>query len=402
MTSALLATASNTFIIGPVAKVFGMIMNGLFEIGIHNIGVNIIVFTIIVYTLMLPLTIRQQKFSKMTALVNPEIQEIQKKYRNKKDQASQLKMQEETKAVYDKYGVSMSSGCLTTLIQFPILLGFYKVIYNVPAYVSSVKNIYNQFGLVDMIKSGVNAEKFIKLGTTAKVSISEVNNNTIIDVLWKLQDKTWTELTELGSKIDGFSKVVSDTRVAIAPYTNFFGLNIAESPMNMFSAGISGKQYGLCVVAILIPIVSALTQYFSMKLMPTASDNSAAGSQMKMMNAMMPLMSLFFVFTLPFGVGIYWIVSAVYRSGQQIVINRMFKNMDVEKIIEKNKSKAEKKAEKRKKQMASLVTTADSSRANSRNTNASKIAAPERKGQPKAGSLAAKANMVQKYNESQK
>ena len=110
MTSALLATASNTFIIGPVAKVFGMIMNGLFEIGIHNIGVNIIVFTIIVYTLMLPLTIRQQKFSKMTALVNPEIQEIQKKYRNKKDQASQLKMQEETKAVYDKYGVSMSSG----------------------------------------------------------------------------------------------------------------------------------------------------------------------------------------------------------------------------------------------------------------------------------------------------
>ncbi|MDD6436138.1 MAG: YidC/Oxa1 family membrane protein insertase [Clostridiales bacterium] len=402
MTSALLATASNTFIIGPVAKVFGMIMNGLFEIGIHNIGVNIIVFTIIVYTLMLPLTIRQQKFSKMTALVNPEIQEIQKKYRNKKDQASQLKMQEETKAVYDKYGVSMSSGCLTTLIQFPILLGFYKVIYNVPAYVSSVKNIYNQFGLVEMIKSGVNAEKFIKLGTTAKVSISEVNNNTIIDVLWKLQDKTWTELTELGSKIDGFSKVVSDTRVAIAPYTNFFGLNIAESPMNMFSAGISGKQYGLCVVAILIPIVSALTQYFSMKLMPTASDNSAAGSQMKMMNAMMPLMSLFFVFTLPFGVGIYWIVSAVYRSGQQIVINRKFKNMDVEKIIEKNKSKAEKKAEKRKKQMASLVTTADSSRANSRNTNASKIAAPERKGQPKAGSLAAKANMVQKYNESHK
>ena len=80
----------------------------------------------------------------------------------------------------------------------------------------------------------------------------------------------------------------------------------------------------------------------------------------------------------------------------------MFKNMDVEKIIEKNKSKAEKKAEKRKKQMASLVTTADSSRANSRNTNASKIAAPERKGQPKSGSLASKANMVQKYNESHK
>ena len=94
-------TQSNTFIIGSIAKLLGFIMNGIFNalsyIGIENIGLSIIIFTVIVYTLMIPMTIKQQKFSRMSAVMNPEIQKIQKKYKNKKDQASMMKMQEETK-----------------------------------------------------------------------------------------------------------------------------------------------------------------------------------------------------------------------------------------------------------------------------------------------------------------
>ena len=79
---------------------------------------------------MLPLTVNQQKTSRMTALMNPEIKAIQKKYQNKKDQASMMKQQEEIQQVYDKYGTSMMGGCLPLLIQMPLLFALYPVIYD--------------------------------------------------------------------------------------------------------------------------------------------------------------------------------------------------------------------------------------------------------------------------------
>ena len=112
----LLLTQNSTFIIGPIAKLLGFIMQGIFwlldKIGIPNIGLAIIIFTIVIYLCLLPLTIKQQKFSKMSAIMNPELTAIQNKYKGKNDQDSMMKMQEETKAVYAKYGVSPSGSCL--------------------------------------------------------------------------------------------------------------------------------------------------------------------------------------------------------------------------------------------------------------------------------------------------
>ena len=91
-------------ILGPIARVLGWIMNGIFwvldKIGIPNIGLAIILFTIVIYLLLMPLTIRQQKFSKLSAKMNPELQAIQKKYNGKKDNDSMMAMQQETKEVY--------------------------------------------------------------------------------------------------------------------------------------------------------------------------------------------------------------------------------------------------------------------------------------------------------------
>ena len=81
---------------------------------------------------MMPLTVKQQKFSKLSAKMNPELQAIQSKYKNKKDNDSMMKMNEETKAVYKKYGVSPSGSCLQLVIQLPILWALYRVIYNFP------------------------------------------------------------------------------------------------------------------------------------------------------------------------------------------------------------------------------------------------------------------------------
>lgn len=151
----ILATKSGAPIIGQIASVMGWIMDGIYRVlsmvGIENLGLCIIIFSIIIYALMTPLQVKQQKFSKMSAVMQPEIQKIQKKYQGKKDQVSMQKMQEETQAVYQKYGVSPTGSCVQLAIQFPILMALWQVIYKIPAYVGSVREVLT--GAVDKIVS---------------------------------------------------------------------------------------------------------------------------------------------------------------------------------------------------------------------------------------------------------
>ena len=132
-----LLTPNSTPIFKYIVWILGKIMEGLFfvldKIGIPNIGIAIILFTIFVNVCMIPLTYKQQKFSKLSLKINPEIKAIQKKYDGRKDQDSMMKMQAETQAVYAKYGVSHAGSCVTLLIQFPILIALYRVIYQIPA-----------------------------------------------------------------------------------------------------------------------------------------------------------------------------------------------------------------------------------------------------------------------------
>ena len=124
-------------ILGPIADILGWIMDLLFRFtstfGILNIGLCIILFTLVTKVLMIPLTIKQQKFSKLSAKMNPEIQAIQAKYKNRKDQDAQLAQNQEIQAVYAKYGVSPTGSCLYMLIPMPILFALYRVIYAIPA-----------------------------------------------------------------------------------------------------------------------------------------------------------------------------------------------------------------------------------------------------------------------------
>lgn len=107
----------------------------------------------------------------------------------------------------------------------------------------------------------------------------------------------------------------------------------------------------LIILALLVPILAALTQFLNIRLMPQAANNGgqqeAMASQMKMMNYMMPLYSVFIVFFLPVGVGIYWIAGSVIRSLQQFLLNKHFDKMDLEKVIKENQAKAAAKNKKK-------------------------------------------------------
>ena len=431
--SNILLTPYDGAILGPIAKLLGVILDAIYMFmynifGIENVGLSIIIFTIVIYTLMLPLTYKQQKFSKLNQAMQPEIKAIQEKYKGKKDQASQMAMTNETQMVYDKYGVSAVGSCGQLLIQMPILFALYRVFYNVPAYISAVRDKFLVIADDIMAYDGF-AEIMQKIQTDYKVVlnvkpdfiVSDTNTieqvrNYIVDVIYKVPsiDSLVTPNANgetYFTSLESVTEIINSGVESFHEFNYFLGLNISDNPWNIVTTNLSAGNYLLVLAALLIPLTSYLTQVISFKLMPNASannnnQNDMMAQQMKMMNKMMPLMSLFFCFTLPVGLGIYWIISAAYRSVQQVVINKIISNMSLDDIIEKNKEKAKKKQEKRGvyqnqiREAAAMKTRTIESRANINNyaeldsesyNNVNKTY--------KEGSMAAKANMVREYNE---
>ena len=436
----ILITQYEGSILGPIAKLLGYLMewifNGLYAIGIPNIGLAIIIFTIVIYMLLLPLTIKQQKFSKLSAKMNPEIQAIQAKYKDRKDNESMAAMNQETQAVYAKYGVSPTGSCVQLAIQMPILMALYRVIYSIPAYVSKVKDIfmpmadglYKESGIKDFIQGLSNANYFSKQFKNDLFinNDSTYVKNVIIDSFNRASTTEWNDAI---NKFSGLSNEIKSAMTQFEKFNNFLGLNIANSPSFTIKSAWADKHILLIIGALMIPLLSALTQWVNTKLMPQA--NNGGGNQdqmaqtMKTMNLMMPLMSAFFCYTLPIGMGIYWIAGAVIRCIQQVVINKHIDKMDIDEIIEKNKDKAAKKIEKQKKNIEKMSSYANintrnvdytapkksiSQKAAYNNSSESdtssvdtsadsgKKAATKSKGAP-AGSIAAKANLVRDYND---
>ena len=386
---------------------------------LQNIGLCIILFTVIIYLLMLPLTIKQQKFSKLSAKMNPEIQEIQKKYKNKKDNTSMMAMNEETQAVYAKYGVSATGSCLQMLIQLPILFALYRVIMNVPAYVGGVKNVFTE--LAGQIMAAPGGPAFMQeLQTNGRMFIEGKDFNevyTIIDVLYKLQDTgsaTWQMLID---KFPEMESLILTTQSSITSMNNF-GINIANSPWNIAKSALAAGSFIMLIGAVLVPFLAALTQWLNVKMMPQPSTggdaNDTMNATMKSMNMMMPLMSAWFCFTLPAGMGLYWIMGAVVRGIQQWTINRYLDKMDLDELVKKNMEKNNRLREKKGlppqkiNEIAKTNVKAIDHGGNKKNmTEEERQAAMEAstnyyKNSDKPGSLASKAAMVAKYNEKSK
>ena len=428
----LILTQNSGFIIGPVAKLLGFIMEGIFwvldKVGIPNIGLAIILFTIVIYLLMLPLTIKQQKFTKFSAKMNPELQAIQKKYQGKNDNDSMMKMQAETKEIYAKYGVNPTGSCLQLLIQMPILFALYRVIYAIPAYVAKVKEAF--FPLVDSLIAKTGSSDFMQTLTSAAAFKKQFGNdayvagtteyvqNTYIDVLNRASNADWTALAE---KYPELGSEITATLDQLDVYNNFLGLNIGYSPWDTIKMEwIADERNWLLIIgAVAIPLLSALTQWLNVKLSPSqANTNNASPEEnpmmasMKTMNTMMPLMSAVFCFTLPAGMGIYWIAGAVVRMIQMVAINKYFDSVDLDAVVAKN---TEKYREKMKKQGMLVEGINERAKNATRNVQPkAPVKTAEQKQEEmkkateyynktnknaKAGSLAAKANMVKQYNE---
>ena len=418
MAGVVLLTAYDGSILGPIAKALGWIMDKIYlffanVMGVNSVALTIVVFTIFIYLCLLPLTYKQQQFSVLTRKMQPEINAVQAKYKGKKDQASMQAQQEETQMIYDKYGVSPMGSCVQMLIQMPILFALYRVFYNVPAYIGSVKNVFTELvngivgvdGYADKMQAIYDEANLRNVKVDFTVEDAAAMKDYIIDVLYKLSDDGWEDLR---SSFSGLSSLIDSTEESLAQINYMFGLNISDTPWNQMKAGFFGHEWLIMIIALLIPVLSLASQYLTILQMPTnGAGNDQMTQQMRTMNLMMPLMSFFITFTVPVGLGLYWLTGGFIRAGQQYVLNKHFEKIDLNEIIEKNKEKAQKKKEERGIRREQLMqnasmntrkTLSEKARMASNNEEALERAA-EYRSSAKPGSLAAKANLVKDFNE---
>lgn len=403
---------TQTGFLKPIAWLLGQIFNGLFNL-IYNIagwfteepyhvpiiGISVILFTIIVRLILLPMTIKQQKFSKLSGLMNPELQEIQAKYKDKRDQVSMMNMQAETKAVYEKYGTSPTGGCLTMLIQLPIMFALYRVIYKIPGYVTKIRELCG--GIADKI-TGSGDDWATKLDAIKGISVSATGRATLIDKIYNLSPEKWSEVQNAFSSVD-FGNAYDQ----IHGYNNLFGISLTQAPGWRLSW------------ALIIPILAGLTQWLSVKLMEN-KNNVNVGSQndqqagmassMKVMNTIMPILSAVFCVSFASCIGLYWIASSVVQIVVQLVINKKMNDKDVDEIVKENIEKANIKRAKK-----GLPPVKISNVTSKYVEQVHKMEARENRKEErdkeikestsyyntsaKPGSLAAKANMVKMFNE---
>ena len=340
----MILTKQGGIIVKPISivlgKLFELIYNAFDAVGFANIGLAIIVFTLIARLAILPLMIKQQKSSKIMSYIQPEIQKVTKKYKGKRDQESMMAQQREAKAIQDKYGASMTAGCLPMLIQLPIFLAVYRVISNIPAYVGKIYDLYNSIavGIIGDEKAQAAFQTIRESGGAqlSSVKLDMANKNTVIDVLAKFTGDNWEQFkSALGTGSAELVNRINEAVPQLDKIYDFFGINLTTVPHLAWTP------------AIIIPILSLVFQFLSMHATPqqpaTDPTQEATMKSMKMMMNIMPIFSFVICISVPAGVGLYWALGSLFSFLTSVFINLYFKKVDMDKILEASKAKAEKK-----------------------------------------------------------
>ncbi len=258
---------------------------------VQNYGWTLVLFTVITKAILLPLSVKQQKsMSKMQA-IQPKLAELQKKYQYDKE-----KLNQETMKLYQTNKVNPMGGCLPLLIQFPLLIGLYNIIRCPLTYV------------IQLGKHGLPAlQEVIDVLTPLGLQVGNVINEIPIA---KFMSEHFSEVVEKLPSLAGAQTI----------NFNFLGLDLSATPsLSVLSP--------LLIIPVVAGLSTFLTSWLTQKMNGTAktsTQDNPAGSTMQMMNYIFPFMTVFFAFSLPAGLGLYWTISNIVQLIQQIILNKYF------------------------------------------------------------------------------
>jgi len=307
-------------LIDSLAKILGVVLNQVFDViyglsPVGSLGITIILFTIFVKVLMLPLMLNQQKSMKRMQKVQPEIQKIQDKYKNKKDPESQKQMNQELGEFYQNNKINPLGGCLPLIIQMPIFLALFRVLQRAGTYITKLHDLY--YLIATKITTVQGYEVLLKeiVKDNPRIKLSEDTLKTvegIQSILPQLTTNAWHTIT---SKFPG---IPADTIVNKENIEYFLGISLVDSPSDLMGQGV-------IVAVVLFVFISGFTTFLSSKVMTMGNkqqQNDQALQTQKTMNMIFPLLTAWMTYSLPAGLGIYWITSNIFQIVQQIGINK--------------------------------------------------------------------------------
>ena len=314
-----------------ITRPLGYLISMIYDL-VQNYGLAIIFFTIIVKLILLPLQVKSQKAMKRQQKIQPIILELQKKYAN-----DQQKLQQEMMKVYRENNVSMSGGCLPLLIQMPILFALYSAIRRPLTYIKGI----------DFTSEAIK-ESVMTVVMKMKESFPDIIGNLGSSSFEYFRDNCQIQLAKWADMLGLSGSLGWDINF------NFLGLDLSGIPKNSLTMILSGNFSDIgTVLLILIPALAIFTTWLSMKYSQSqtqpavsANEDNPAQSMTKSMNLMMPIMTGFFTFTLPSGIGIYWIISSVMQMVQQFILSKYFDRKEddfVVKVPEKNRKNSKKR-----------------------------------------------------------
>lgn len=295
-----------------IAKPFGILLMWLYEV-VANYGLAVILFALIVKIILMPFQLKSKKSTMRTARLQPAIQDIQKRYAG-----NQAKINAETQKLYKDAGIKPMSGCLWSLIPFPILIALYQAI---------------RYPLTIMM--GVPAELLEKSGSIL-LKLNELGFKPAMNAAYAQIEQAQF----ISNHFDQFSGL-SD-KLSQIDYS-FLGLDLGAQPQwNFFMSGWSVEKFGL----FLIPVIAAVLTWLTSKLSQASSNqNEQTAQTMKSMNIMMPAMTLVFAFMMPAALGIYWIASSFFGCLQDLIFNKVFKKQMAKEDAEFNEKMRQREAE---------------------------------------------------------
>lgn len=300
-----------------IAKPFGLLLLWLYNL-VGNYGIAIFLFALIVKIIMLPFQMKTKKSMMRMAALNPQIQELQKRH-----EGNPKKLREETAKLYKEEKVNPMSGCLWSLIPYPILLALYRAI---------------RFPLTTMM--GVSKDLLAEGGAI-------LNKLTELGFVASGKSTAYLQLEQSEFISNHFADFAGLSDKLVNIDYSFLGLNMGSTPKVFFwKDGLTWLSIGL----FLIPIVSALLSWLQMKLSQKtnpapATQNAQQATSMKTMNLMMPLISLWIGFSMPAALGMYWIFTSALAIVQELVLNKYYGKLIAAEAAERTARQRAREAE---------------------------------------------------------
>ncbi len=285
-------------------NIFGFLFRILMQF-VSDYGLALVIFTVFFRLVLLPTSIKQQKSSAKTVRMQPKLRRIREKYQDYSPQERNMKIQQETNELYQREGYSaMTGGCAPLLLQMPILWGLYGIIRKPLTYVLALPE--------DVITAVTEAVTKLGLAGQKTVAYAETIAISKIDEIAKGVPELMTKYGEEIAKIQDFN-------------FSIFGIDLGLVPSEIYDTlKLSAEALPILAVPVLSGLTSLMTSVLTQARQKKANPNMENQQMMGCMMLWMPLMSLWFTWNFPVGMGMYWILSNLLAFLQTLILGNIY------------------------------------------------------------------------------